>query len=76
MDDNAAKKYLLILTALKLSGSLIIIGGLFLLMQPQRFGLDQVTGSVAGAIIMLAGLAELVIAPKLMRRHFQDQEKK
>jgi hypothetical protein len=73
--DEKAKRQLLLLTFLKLSGAVVICCGLYLVMQPDRFGLDQKIGSIAGGIIMLLGLAELAIMPRLLRRSFDEQNR-
>jgi drug/metabolite transporter (DMT)-like permease len=74
MTDDLARRRLLQLTAVRLGGSLMLLFGLFLLMRPDRLSDDPRIGSVIAGLVMLAGLAELVIVPRLLRKSWGKGE--
>jgi hypothetical protein len=76
MTDAQAKSRLLILTIVKLLAAALICGGLILMMNPDRFFSNPDVGRILATLLMLTGLADLVLLPRLLKRGWERQDKK
>ncbi len=75
MTEEQAKTRLLILTLVKLLAAAMIIFGLGNIMKPTLVLEDANAGRIFGVLLMLTGVVDLMIAPKMLKRSWDKQDK-
>jgi hypothetical protein len=75
MTEEQAKTRLLLLTLVKLLAAGMIIFGLGNIMKPTLLLADADIGRMFGVLLMLVGVADLLIAPKMLKRSWDKQDK-
>jgi hypothetical protein len=76
MTEEQAKSRLLILTLVKLLAVALIFFGLLLVAKPERFFDNLAMARIAAPFLMLTGLVDLLFVPRLLKRHWEQQDKR
>jgi hypothetical protein len=75
MSEDQAKQRLPILTLVKLGAAALIIFGLGNIMKPSLVLADETAGRLLGVLLMLTGVVDLLVAPKMLKRSWDKQDR-
>jgi hypothetical protein len=75
MNEAQAKQRLLLLTLVKLVAAGFIIFGLGNIIKPTLVLADANAGRIFGVLLMLMGVIDLLVAPKMLKRFWDKQDK-
>jgi protein-S-isoprenylcysteine O-methyltransferase Ste14 len=76
MTEAQAKSRLLILTVVKLLAVVLIFFGFVLMAKPERFFANRDIARILATGLMLIGILDLLFAPRLLKRRWEQQDKR